>query len=96
MPVGADGSIRIRHGGLGTVHVVADVSGYFGDANATTGAVLKVMRPNRIADGWTLSVRIDPPPLPGQASPKLDWRRTLNVERAVSAVEADGFVFVLA
>ena len=53
-------------------------------------------RPNRIADGWTVSARIDPPPAPDPAAPALDWKRTLNVERAQRAIESNGYLYVLA
>ena len=52
--------------------------------------------PNRIADGWRLSVEIDPPPPTDPPSAAVEWDRTLNVADAVRAVEANGVVYVLA
>ena len=52
--------------------------------------------PNRIADGWTLSARIDPPAGADPPSAAVSWKRTTNVARALRAVEASGRLYVLA
>lgn len=51
--------------------------------------------PNRIADGWTLSGEIDPPPAADPPSAALTWERTVNVAQAVRALAANGYLYVL-
>ncbi|MEO3939253.1 CHAP domain-containing protein [Dermatophilaceae bacterium Soc4.6] len=48
--VGADGKIAITNGGAGTVHVVADISGYVVAGNATTPGAVTPVRPTRLLD----------------------------------------------
>lgn len=51
--------------------------------------------PNRITDGWMLSVEIDPPPPADPPSASVTWTRTVNAANAVRALEANGYLYVL-
>jgi hypothetical protein len=56
-PVGANGKVALHNGSAGTVHLVADVSGWFTNTNAVPGLVTNVRAtPNStsIALSWTI------------------------------------------
>jgi hypothetical protein len=50
IPVGTDGKIALYNGAPGTVHVVADLAGYYRSGAPTVGGTLGVLPPTRVLD----------------------------------------------
>ncbi len=48
--LGADGAITLRNGSAGTLHLVADVAGWFGAGEPTEAGMLKTVEPRRVVD----------------------------------------------
>jgi hypothetical protein len=53
LPVGADGKIALYNGSPGTVHVVADLAGYYRGGAPSTAGAFGALRPARVLDTRT-------------------------------------------
>jgi uncharacterized delta-60 repeat protein len=64
IPLGAGGSVNLKNGSTGTVHLLADVLGYYRDGTATVPGAFTPLAPRRIVDTrtgtGTPSVRLAP------------------------------------
>ncbi|WP_369778585.1 hypothetical protein [Streptomyces sp. R33] len=78
VPVGADGTVKLFNAGWGTVHLIADVFGYYSDDQA--GATFHTAGPQRMLDTRTTGV------VPARGSTVLDLSGSRELGRAKAVV----------